>query len=465
MSELTNRSSQGQVNATSPFAAIVLAAGLGKRMKSALPKALHRAAGRSLIGHVLTALSQLSPSSVIVVVGPSEDAVLEEARRFVPDTVAVTQSERRGTGHAAMMAMPMLEAFTGTVLILFGDCPNVSAPSLRELMGRVTPKTPLAVLGFEAADPHGYGRFIRDAKGNLLGIREELDASPRERKITLCNSGIMAADAKLLRDLIERLGNDNAKGEYYLTDLVALVRKAGKRVAHTVCAESEVAGVNTRAQLAEIEQEMQKALRARAMQGGATLVAPDTIFLSADTKIGSDVVIEPHVVIGPGVEIADNVTIRSFCHLEGARVSPGAIVGPFARLRPGARIGEEAHIGNFVEVKNAAVEQGAKINHLAYVGDARVGAKANIGAGTITCNYDGFAKHFTDIGAGAFIGSNSSLVAPVKIGDGAYVGSGSVIDRNVEADALALEREQMIVKPGWAARFRSVHKRRKTAAG
>jgi bifunctional UDP-N-acetylglucosamine pyrophosphorylase/glucosamine-1-phosphate N-acetyltransferase len=275
----------------------------------------------------------------------------------------------------------------------------------------------------------------------------------------------MAADAKLLRDLIERLGNDNAKGEYYLTDLVALVRKAGKRVAHTVCPESEVAGVNTRAQLAEIEQEMQKALRARAMQGGATLVAPDTIFLSADTKIGSDVVIEPHVVIGPGVEIADNVTIRSFCHLEGARVSPGAIVGPFARLRPGARIGEEAHIGNFVEVKNAAVEQGAKINHLAYVGDARVGAKANIGAGTITCNYDGFAKHFTDIGAGAFIGSNSSLVAPVKIGDGAYVGSGSVIDRNVEADALALEREQMIVKPGWAARFRSVHKRRKTAAG
>jgi bifunctional UDP-N-acetylglucosamine pyrophosphorylase/glucosamine-1-phosphate N-acetyltransferase len=265
--------------------------------------------------------------------------------------------------------------------------------------------------------------------------------------------------------LLARLENRNAKSEYYLTDLVPIARKAGAQIAFAVCPEAEVAGVNTRAQLAEIEMAMQKALRARAMEGGATLTSPETVFLSADTKLGKDVIIEPNVVIGPAVEIADDVTIRSFCHLEGASIARGAIVGPFARLRPGARIGEHAHIGNFVEIKNASVESGAKINHLSYIGDARVGEKANIGAGTITCNYDGIAKYFTDIGAGAFIGSNTALVAPVKIGDGAYVGSGSVIDRDVETDSLALERAQMVVKPGWAARFRAVHRKRKSAAG
>jgi bifunctional UDP-N-acetylglucosamine pyrophosphorylase/glucosamine-1-phosphate N-acetyltransferase len=465
MADLTNRPDDAEINATLPFAAIVLAAGLGRRMKSALPKVMHRAAGRTLIGHVLTALSAVGPSPVIVVVGPGEDAVVEETRRFMPNALAVIQSERKGTGHAATVAAPMLQAFTGKVLILFGDCPNVSPHALRSLTDQVTPKTPLAVLGFEAADPHGYGRLIRDKKGNLIDIKEELDASRSERRISLCNSGIMAVDADLLRMLLARLENRNAKGEYYLSDLVPLARKNRARIAYAVSPEGEVAGVNTRAHLAEIEREMQKALRSRAIEEGATLTAPETVFLSADTRLGRDVIIEPNVVIGPGVEIADDVTIRSFCHLEGASISRGAIVGPFARLRPGARIGEDAHIGNFVEIKNAAVESGAKINHLSYVGDARVGEKANIGAGTITCNYDGIAKYFTDIGAGAFIGSNAALVAPVKIGDGAYVGSGSVIDRDVERDSLALERAQMVIKPGWAARFRAVHKKRKSATG
>jgi bifunctional UDP-N-acetylglucosamine pyrophosphorylase/glucosamine-1-phosphate N-acetyltransferase len=444
-------------------AVIVLAAGLGTRMKSSRPKALHRVAGRTLIGHVLTAVSALDPRQVIVVTGPGEDAVSEEARHFIPGAVTVIQAERRGTGHAAIVAQPALQSFSGKVLVVFADCPNIKSQSLRVLLAEVTAKTPLAVLGFRAADPHAYGRLIQDKKGNLIDIREELDASTHERKLNLCNSGIMAMDAALFRDLLPQLNNDNAKGEYYLTDIVALVVKKRKQVVHVVCAEAEVAGVNTRAQLAEIETQMQRDLRALAMENGATLIAPETIFLSADTQIGKDVVVEPHVVIGPGVVIADNVTIRSFCHIEGASIASSAIVGPFARLRPGAEIGEGAHLGNFIEIKNAKVEAGAKINHLAYVGDARVGAKANIGAGTITCNYDGIAKYFTDIGAGAFIGSNTALVAPVKIGDGAYVGSGSVVDRDIEDDALALERAPLVIKPGWAKRFRSVREARKAA--
>jgi bifunctional UDP-N-acetylglucosamine pyrophosphorylase/glucosamine-1-phosphate N-acetyltransferase len=445
------------------IAIIVLAAGLGTRMKSSRPKALHRAAGRTLIGHVLTAVSALDPAQVIVVSGPGEDAVSEEARRFIPHAVTVIQAERRGTGHAAMVTQPLLQSFSGKVLVLFADCPNIRSQSLRALLAEVTAKTPLAVLAFRAADPHGYGRLIQDKKGNLIDIREELDASSHERKLNLCNSGIMAMDAALLRDLLPKLKNDNAKGEYYLTDIVALVVRDRKRAVHVVCTEAEVAGVNTRGQLAEIEMQMQRDLRARAMENGATLIAPETIFLSADTLIGKDVIVEPHVVIGPAVVIADNVTIRGFCHIEGASIGRGAIVGPFARLRPGADIGEGAHLGNFIEIKNAKVEAGAKINHLAYVGDARVGAKANIGAGTITCNYDGIAKYFTDIGAGAFIGSNTALVAPVKIGDGAYVGSGSVVDRDIEDDALALERAPLVIKPGWAKRFRSVREARKAA--
>jgi bifunctional UDP-N-acetylglucosamine pyrophosphorylase/glucosamine-1-phosphate N-acetyltransferase len=275
----------------------------------------------------------------------------------------------------------------------------------------------------------------------------------------------MTMDAALFRELVPRLTNENAKREYYLTDLVPLAVRHKKHVAHAICSEEEVAGVNTRAQLAEIEKQMQRDLRAAVMANGATLIAPETVFLSIDTRVGRDVIIEPNVVIGPNVVIEDNSTIRSFSHLEGAHIGTGAIVGPFARLRPGARIGESAHLGNFVEVKNATIEPGAKINHLSYVGDARVGAKANIGAGTITCNYDGFSKHFTDIGAGAFVGSNTSLVAPVKVGAGAYIGSGSVVDRDVENDALALERSPFVLKPGWAKRFRSVSEARKSRKG
>ncbi len=444
---------------------LVLAAGLGTRMKSSRPKALHRAAGRTLIGHVLTAVSEIDRGQVVVVTGPGEDEVAEEARRFAPDAVTITQAERKGTGHAAIVAQPLLESASGKVLVVFADCPNVRGETLRALLQEVTAKTPLAVLGFKAANPHGYGRFIQDKKGRLIDIREELDASSRERKLNICNSGIMAGEAALFRDLLPKLGNDNAKGEYYLTDLVTLAVMAKKRVAHALCPEQEVAGINTRAQLAETEARMQKSLRAAAMENGATLIAPETVFLSTDTRIGKDVVIEPHVVFGPGVSIGEGTTIRSFCHIEGANIAAGAMVGPFARLRPGADIAAGAHLGNFVEIKNAKVEAGAKINHLAYVGDARVGARANVGAGTITCNYDGISKHFTDIGAGAFIGSNTALVAPVKIGDGAYVGSGSVVDRDIEGDALALERAPLVVKPGWAKRFRSVREARKAAKG
>lgn len=449
---------------TGPIA-IVLAAGLGTRMKSQRPKALHKVAGRTLIGHVLTAVGGLDPAQVIIITGPGEDEVVKEAGLFAPAALTAVQPERKGTGHAAMMAMPLLPDSSNRVIVLFADCPNVTTESLRSLLAQVSATTPLAVLGFAADNPHGYGRLIRNRRGELIDIREELDASSKERKITLCNSGIMAMEAALFRELVPLLKNENAKREYYLTDLVPLAVKHKKRVAHAICSEEEVAGVNTRAQLAEIEKQMQRDLRAAAMDNGATLIAPETVFLSIDTKIGRDVIIEPNVVIGPNVVIEDNSTIRSFSHIEGAHIGAGAIVGPFARLRPGANVGESVHLGNFVEVKNATIEPGAKINHLSYVGDARVGAKANIGAGTITCNYDGFFKHFTDIGAGAFVGSNTSLVAPVKVGDGAYIGSGSVVDRDVESDALALERSPFVLKPGWAKRFRSVSEARKARKG
>ena len=445
-----------------PLAAIVLAAGLGTRMASAQPKVLHRAAGRSLLGHVLTAVAQLEPQRTIVVSGPDQGTVDAEARRFVPNIETVIQAQRLGTGHAVQVAAPLLQSFSGAVLILFGDCPNISTATLRALLCEIGPKTPAAVLGFRTNEPSGYGRLL--TKGtSLIAIREELDATKRERAITLCNSGVMAVDCGLLVTLLPKLENRNSKTEYYITDLVELAVKARKTVRFTECPAEEVMGVNTRAQLAAVEAALQRKLRAKAMEQGATLVAPDTVFLSADTQIGRDVVIEPNVTIGPGVAIGDNVVVRSFSHVEGATVAPGATIGPFARLRPGAKVGPDAHIGNFVEIKNATVEAGAKINHLSYVGDARVGSGANIGAGTITCNYDGVAKHQTDIGKNAFIGSNTSLVAPIKVGDGAYIGSGSVITRDVEADALAVERSPVTTKPGWASRFRAAAAARKAA--
>ncbi len=430
---------------------IVLAAGEGTRMKSALAKVMHRAAGQSLIGHVLSAVDAVAPGRVVVVTGPGMQAVAEEAHRFVPAAGIAIQTKRSGTAHAVGFAADALKGGDGTTLVLYGDVPLISPASLKALIRRIDGETALAVLAFCASDPHGYGRLIVDDKGCLTAIREERDASPDERALSLCNSGIMAVNSEVLWRLLPQIGCDNAQKEFYLTDLVGLAVSEGLTVAYEECPEREVLGVNTRVELAVVEARLQDRLREAAMLGGATLVAPETVFFSVDSLIGKDVVIEPHVIFGHGVTIADGATIRSFCHLENCKVESGAIVGPFARLRPGAVIGQGAHIGNFVEIKNAIIAAGAKANHLAYIGDASVGAKANIGAGTITCNYDGFAKHRTEIGAGAFIGTNSSLVAPVKIGDGAYIGSGSVITEDVPADALALERAKMVVKPGWAA--------------
>jgi bifunctional UDP-N-acetylglucosamine pyrophosphorylase/glucosamine-1-phosphate N-acetyltransferase len=445
----------------SDICCIVLAAGLGTRMRSDIPKVLHRAGGRSLLGHVLAAVGELEPGRVIVVSGPQMEAVGAEVHVVCPAARIAIQAERLGTAHAVLAAREAAAGFEGTVVILYGDVPLIRVATLKSLAHEVRGETKLAVLGFEAKDPTGYGRLVRDAAGRLVAIREELDATPQERATKLCNSGVIAVEAGLLWRLLPEIGRDNAKGEHYLTDLAGLASAEGHAGAVVLSPQEEVEGVNSRAQLARIERALQERYREKAMEEGATLVAPETVFLSADTRIGRDVVIEPHVVVASGVEIGDRVVIRSFCHLEGARIAPNAIVGPFARLRPGAVIGEGVHIGNFVEVKNALIEAGAKANHLAYIGDARVGAKANVGAGTITCNYDGFGKHHTEIGAGAFIGSNSALVAPVKIGEGAYIGSGSVITRNVPADALALGRGRQEVKEDWARRFRAAAQARK----
>jgi len=440
---------------------IVLAAGLGTRMKSARPKVLHAAAGISLIGHVLAATRVIGADRVVVVIGPDMDEVAAEARCAVPDATIAIQPERKGTAHAVGFAGDALKGATGTTLVLYGDVPLIAPQRLTALVGLVDDDTALAVLAFRAADPQGYGRLIVNEAGDLEAIREECDASPSERAIDLCNSGVMAVKSEVLWQLLPQIGCNNSQKEYYLTDLVGLVRGAGLRVCPIECPQDEVLGVNNRVELARIEALLQKSLREAAMLNGATLTAPETVFLSKDTEIGRDVVIEPNVIIGPGVRIADGARIRSFCHLEQCSVEAGAIVGPFARLRPGASIGAEAHIGNFVEIKNATIAAGAKANHLAYIGDASVGEKANIGAGTITCNYDGFAKHRTEIGAGAFIGTNSSLVAPVKIGEGAYIGSGSVITKDVPAGALAVERATLTMREGWADQKRAARKMHK----
>jgi bifunctional UDP-N-acetylglucosamine pyrophosphorylase / glucosamine-1-phosphate N-acetyltransferase len=447
----------------SEVACIVLAAGLGTRMKSERAKVLHGAAGRSLLGHVLAAAAALAPRRITVVVGPGMDEVAAEARAAVPEVAIAVQQERRGTADAVAAARDEAGEAAATTLVLYGDVPLVRPETLERLVAAVDGGSKLAVLGFEADDPTGYGRLILDGAGRLGAIREELDATPEERAGRLCNSGLMAVDTELLWRLLPGIGADNAKGERYLTDLAGLVAAEGLAAAVVRCPQAEVLGVNSRRDLAQVERHFQQRLRDAAMAGGATLVAPDTVFLCHDTAIGRDVTIEPNVTIGPGVRIADGASIRSFSYLEAADVGAGAIIGPFARLRPGAVIGEAARIGNFVEVKNARVAAGAKANHLAYLGDAEIGAGANIGAGAIICNYDGIAKHRTEVGAGAFIGSNSALVAPVRIGEGAYVGSGSVITRDVPPDALAIGRGRQEVKEGWAARQRAVaaHKARK----
>jgi bifunctional UDP-N-acetylglucosamine pyrophosphorylase/glucosamine-1-phosphate N-acetyltransferase len=435
--------------------AIVLAAGEGTRMRSAQPKALHVLGGQSLLAHVMKAASAAGTVDLAVVVGPDQSAVIEEALKGAPKAQVFEQRERRGTAHAVLSAAKAIASGADDVLVIFADTPLVRAETLSKLRDALADGIDVAVLGFKPADPHGYGRLVMRGD-ELMAIREDRDATPEERKIGFCNGGLMALEGKHALAILKRIGNSNAKSEFYLTDAVAIAREMGLKAVAIETLEDDVRGINTKAQLAEAEAVLQKRLRMAALESGVTMIAPETVFLSADTKFGKDVTIEPNVVFGPGVTVDDGATIRSFSHLEGAHVGKDARVGPFARLRPGADLGQNVHIGNFVEIKAAKIEAGAKANHLAYIGDARVGADANVGAGTITCNYDGVAKHHTDIGKGAFIGSNSALVAPVKIGDGAYIGTGSVITKDVPAGALAIARAKQVVKEGWAKRLRQV---------
>ena len=433
--------------------AVVLAAGEGTRMRSARPKVLHAIAGRSLLAHVLSAVCEAGGTMAAVVVGLGAEAVAAEAKRILPDAEIFVQAERRGTAHAVLAAKAAIARAPEEVLVIFGDTPLIRPQTLTRIREALAQGAAVVVLGFRAKDPTGYGRLVVEGS-ELVAIREEVDASPAERAIKLCNGGLMAFAGPTALAILERIGNDNRKGEYYLTDAVAIARAMGCKAMVIETEEDEVRGINTNAQLAETAAVLQQRLRKAAMEQGVTLVAPETVFLSSDTKFGREVVVEPFVVFGAGVTVEDNAVIRSFSHLERAHVGKGALVGPYARLRPGARLQENVHVGNFVEIKEALIEAGAKANHLTYIGDARVGEDANVGAGTITCNYDGAAKHRTDIGKGAFIGSNSALVAPLKIGDGAYIGSGSVITHDVPADALALGRGRQVIKEGWATRLR-----------
>jgi bifunctional UDP-N-acetylglucosamine pyrophosphorylase/glucosamine-1-phosphate N-acetyltransferase len=443
---------------------IVLAAGEGTRMRSALPKVLHPVAGQSLLAHVLGAAPKGAGSALAVVIGPDHQAVADEARRLRPDATAFIQHERLGTAHAVLAAKAALARGADDLLVVFGDTPLISAETLERMRAPLKNGAALAVLGFRAADPTGYGRLLVEGD-RLVAIREQADASAAERAITLCNAGVMAFDGSRALDIIARIGNANSKAEYYLSDAVAVVRQLGLEAVVIETSEDEVRGINTKAQLAQAEAVMQARLRQAALDAGVTLIAPETVYLAADTTFGKDVTIEPFVVIGPGVSIADGAVIHAFSHIVQASIGRYASVGPYARLRPGTSLGDGARIGNFVETKAAILEAGVKINHLSYVGDAHVGANANIGAGTITCNYDGFAKHQTEIGAGAFVGSNSSLVAPVKIGSGAYIGSGSVITKDVPDDALAVERSQQTIRAEGAKRYREIKSRGKAPKG
>jgi bifunctional UDP-N-acetylglucosamine pyrophosphorylase/glucosamine-1-phosphate N-acetyltransferase len=438
-----------------PAAVVILAAGGGSRMRSDLPKPLHAVAGAPLLRHALDAAAALAPARLAVVVGHGGPAVAAAARALRPDAAIVEQPVRRGTGDAVRCALDALGPITGDLLVLYADTPFVRPQTLARLLAARAAGAAAAVLGFEPAKPGGYGRLILDEDGGLDRIVEASDATPAERAVRLCNSGVMALDAARAPGWIAGLTAANAKGEYYLTDVIAAARAEGAPCAAVACDAAETLGVNDRADLAAAEAAFQTRARAAAMSAGATLVAPETVFLAFDTVLGRDVTIEPFVVFGPGVTVEDGAAIGAFSRLEGCAVRAGAHVGPYARLRPGAEIGPGAHVGNFVEVKNAAIGAGAKANHLSYVGDAEVGAGANLGAGTITCNYDGFAKHRTEIGAGAFVGSNSALVAPVRVGAGAYVGSGSVITEDVPDDALAVARGRQTTRPGLGARLRA----------
>jgi len=446
-------------------AAVILAAGQGTRMKSATPKVLHKVGGRTLLDRVIDTVEQVGCERVVVVVGAHSPAVrqLVEAR-LGPGAVTV-QDPPLGTGHAVMAAAPGLEGFEGDVLVTNADCPLLQPADLEPLFAMRAEGVDLALLGFEPADALLYGRLIRGPAGEVRKIAEPKDAAPEELAATSCYAGMLAAEKRALMAWLSRTGNDNAKGEYYLTEIVSLAVADGRGVRAHIAPESAVMGCDTPMQLAAAEAVFQQHARAQALADGVALQAPDTVHFAWDTRLEAGVTVEPFVVFAPGVSVESGAVIRSFSHLEGAAVRGGAVIGPYARLRPGADIGEEAHIGNFVEVKKVKLGKGAKANHLSYLGDGTVGAGANIGAGTIFCNYDGFDKYETHVGEGAFIGSDSALVAPVTVGAGAFTGTGSVITRDVPPDALALARGLQVDKPGWAATFRERKRAEKAKRG
>lgn len=430
-------------------ALIILAAGKGTRMNSDLPKVLHPIAGAPMLVHAMRAGATLDPQHTVIVAGHGAEAVTIAAQGYDEEATVVLQTEQLGTGHAVMQAAETLNGFEGKVIVLYGDTPFVKPETLQAMLDA---KADVVVLGFEPADAGRYGRLVTDGE-SLERIVEFKDASPLERRIGLCNSGVICCSGPLLFDVLNKITNDNAAGEYYLTDIIGLARGAGHSATVVTCSEAETLGINSRAELALADAMFQTEARLKLMEDGVTLVAPDTVYLSVDTIIGRDTIIEPNVVFGLDVTVESGSTIRAFSHLEGCHVSRGSIVGPYARLRPGTELSENVRVGNFVEIKNATIAEGAKVNHLSYIGDASIGERSNIGAGTITCNYDGVMKHQTDIGADVFIGSNTMLIAPVSIGNRAMTGSGSVITSDVEPDALALSRAPQVEKPGMATKL------------
>ncbi|MEN9012626.1 MAG: bifunctional UDP-N-acetylglucosamine diphosphorylase/glucosamine-1-phosphate N-acetyltransferase GlmU [Yoonia sp.] len=444
-------------------ALIILGAGMGTRMNSELPKVLHPIGGAPMIVHAMRAGAGLSPEKTVIVAGHGAEAVSKAALAYDPDAQTVLQSEQLGTAHAVAQARDALDGFDGDAVVLYGDTPFIK-PETLEAMATARAKHDIIVLGFEAADPGRYGRLITDGDA-LDRIVEFKDASDEERAVTLCNSGVIMANAKTLFELIDAVGNDNASGEFYLTDIIGIGRDKGLSATVVACDEAETLGVNSRAELIAAEADFQARARTEAIDDGVTLLAPDTVFFAYDTVLGRDAVIEQNVVFGPNVTIESGATIRAFSHLEGCHVAQGAIVGPYARLRPGTELQEKTKVGNFVEIKNTVVAEGAKVNHLTYVGDADVGARANIGAGTVTCNYDGVFKHHTSIGADAFIGSGTMLVAPVKVGQEAMTGSGSVITKDVPAGDLGVGRARQENKTGFAVKMFEKLKKMKKSQG
>jgi bifunctional UDP-N-acetylglucosamine pyrophosphorylase / glucosamine-1-phosphate N-acetyltransferase len=444
---------------STPVAAIILAAGKGTRMKSNLHKVLHPIASRPMLMHLLGSFDELNPAATVVVAGDKREQL--EAALVGRNVSVAVQDPQLGTAHAALQAKDALARFEGLVLVCFGDVPFLRAETVRRLCKALDGGAMVAVLGFRPQDTAAYGRIIADRDGNVHKMVEHKDASDSERAVNLCNSGVIVAHSRDMWRLLESVGNDNAAGEYYLPDVATNAMAEGGRVVVIETEAGEVAGINSRAELAGMEAQWQAARRVAAMADGATLIAPETVWFAWDTKLGRDVLIEPNVFFGPGVTIADNVTIRANSHIEGASIASGCEVGPFARLRPGTVLDEKAKIGNFVETKKAHLGKGAKANHLTYLGDAEVGAKANIGAGTITCNYDGYFKYQTVIGEGAFIGSNSALIAPVKIGRDAIVAAGSAVSRDVMDGELRMVRAEQLVKPGWADRFHEAMRKKK----